>query len=150
MEQVDTKWQASLHEDEPRDQHRDLLIAGHSYWASIGPDIRRKPDGWSWTILEFTGQDSEEIAEGFADDEAAAKAAVAEWESAHQGATPAPLPAPLPVAILHVTGLPSRCPRCGAAQEGGLWALTVYRLELAAACRSCHTAIAPVRAAAAG
>ncbi len=26
-----SKWHSSLHDDEPRDQDRDLLIVGHSY-----------------------------------------------------------------------------------------------------------------------
>jgi hypothetical protein len=68
-----TQWHSSMYDDEPRDQERDLRIAGRRYWASIGPGNSRTPDGWSWTILEFTGCDNHEIAGDFAGDEAAAK-----------------------------------------------------------------------------
>jgi hypothetical protein len=146
-----TQWHSSLHDDEPRDQERDLRIAGGRYWASIGPDNRHAPDGWSWTILEFTGSGNDEIAGAPAADEAAAKTAVDQWEAAHQGAPAerAPEPVPQPAALLPLAGLPDRCPHCGAAPAGGLWALTVHRLLLQAACLSCHTAVAPVRAVAA-
>jgi len=147
-----TQWHSSMHDDEPRDQERDLRIAGRSCWASIGPDNRQTPDGWSWTILEFTGSDNDEIAGGLADDEAAAKAAVDEWEAAHQGALadgPEPTPSPPAAAILSLAGLPDRCPHCGAAPADGRWALMVHGLLLKAACLSCHIPVAPVRAVAA-
>jgi hypothetical protein len=147
-----TQWHSSLHDDEPRDQERDLSIAGHGYWASIGPDSSRTPDGWSWTILEFTGSDNNEIASGPADDEAAAKKAVDEWEAAHQGApadAPEPAPSPPPAAILPLAGLPDHCPHCGAAPADGLWALMVYGHLLKAACLLCHTPVVAVRAIAA-
>ena len=149
-----TQWHSSLHDDEPRDQDRDLRIAGRSCWASIGPDSRRTPDGWSWTILEFTGADNDEIDGGHADDEAAAKKAVDEWEAAHQGAAadgPEPAPPAPAAAILSLAGLPDRCPHpdCGAAPPDGRWALMVYGNELKAACLSCHIPVAPVRAVAA-
>ena len=147
-----TQWHSSMHDDELRDQERDLRIAGRGYWASIGPDNRRTPYGVSWTILEFTGCDNHEIAGDFADDEAAAKKAVDQWEAAHQGAraegTEPPPPTPAAV-ILPVAGLPDHCPHCGAAPADGLWALMVHGLLLKAACPSCHTAVAPVRAVAA-
>jgi hypothetical protein len=58
--------------DEPRDQERDL----HGpYFAGIGPD---HPEGWSWTISESAT--SEDMAQGNAPDETAAKQAVDEWE----------------------------------------------------------------------
>ena len=147
------QWHSSMHDDEPRDQERDLRITGRSYWASIGPDNRRTPDGWSWTILEFTGRDNHEIAADFADDEAAAKRAVDQWEAAHQGAqaegAEPPPPAPPAIAVLPVAGLPDRCPHCHTVPADGLWALMVHSLLLKAACPSCHTAVAPVRAMAA-
>jgi hypothetical protein len=147
-----SQWQSSMHGDEPRDQQRDLRIAGRRYWASIGPDSSRTPDGWSWTILEFTGCDNQEIAGDFADDEAAAKTAVDQWEAAHQGALAAgtePAPSPPAAAILPLPGLPDRCPHCAAAPANGLWALMVYGHELMASCLSCYTAVVPVRAVAA-
>jgi hypothetical protein len=147
-----TQWHSSGHDGEPRDQERDFRIPGRGYWASIGPDNRRTPDGWSWTILEFTGGDNHEIAGDFADDEAAAKRAVDQWEAAHQGALaegtePQP-PAPAAL-ILPVAGLPDRCPHCRAVPADGLWALMIHGLLLKAACPSCHTAVAAVRAVAA-
>jgi hypothetical protein len=147
-----TQWHSSMHDDEPRDQQRDLRITGRSYWASIGPDSRRTPGGWSWTILEFTGCENQEIAGDVADDEAAVKKAVDQWEAAHQGALadgPEPEPSPPPAVILPLAGLPDRCPHCHEAPVDGLWALMVYGNELKVACRSCYTAVAPVRAAAA-
>jgi hypothetical protein len=60
--------------DEPGDQERDL---SGPYWAQIGPD---HPDGWSWTIIDFSQGDAD-IDGGHAVDEAAAKRAVDEWES---------------------------------------------------------------------
>jgi hypothetical protein len=147
-----TQWHSSGHDEEPRDQERDLRIASHSYWASIGPDTRRTPDGWSWTILEATDGDNHEIAGDFADDEAAAKRAVDQWEAAHQGALAegAQQPPPAPAAvILPVAGLPDRCPHCRIVPEDGLWALMVHGLLLKVACPSCYTAVAPVRAIAA-
>lgn len=147
-----TQWHSSMHDDEPRDQERDLRIAGRSCWASIGPDNRRTPDGWSWTILESTDGDDHEIAGDFADDEAAAKEAVDQWEADHQGALgdgPEPPPLPPPAVILPLAGLPDRCPHCHAAPADGLWALMVHGLLLKVACPSCHAAVAPVRAAAA-
>ena len=66
------EWVDSYHDDEPRDQQADLF---GPYWASIGPDVRRDPEGWSWTILHFDA-DNVEVASGFADDERSAKRAV--------------------------------------------------------------------------
>jgi hypothetical protein len=65
---------------------------------------------------------------------------------ATDGREPPPAPA---AAILPVAGLPGRCPHCGATPADGLWALVVHGLLLKAACPSCHTAVATVRAAAA-
>jgi len=85
-----SQWHSSLHDDEPRDQERELRAVGHGYWASIGPDSRQQPDGWSWTILEFDGQDNGEVDGGFAGDEHAAKKAVDDWEAAHHGSAASP------------------------------------------------------------
>jgi hypothetical protein len=147
-----TQWHNSMHDDEPRDQYRDLRIAGRGYCASVGPDNRRAPDGWSWTIMEFAGGDNREIAGDLAEDEAAAKNAVDQWEAAHQGALAEgpELPPSRPAAVtLPLAGLPDRCPHCRVAPAGGLWALMVHGLLLKAACPSCYTAVAPVRAVAA-
>lgn len=70
-------WQSEMHDDEPRDQERDLH---YPYWAEVGPDTRQAPDGWSWTIL--TGTEGETVAGGLAPTEDAAKQAVADWEEA--------------------------------------------------------------------
>lgn len=56
------------------DQQKDL-VDGH--WGEVGPDGRREPDGWSWTIL--AGTDGDAVADGLAADEAGAKAAVDQW-----------------------------------------------------------------------
>jgi hypothetical protein len=72
-----------MHDDEPRDQDRDLGIP-HLY-GEVGPDSRHGPGGWSWTIVR--SPDGEEIDGGFADDEAAAKRAVDEWERANAEAS---------------------------------------------------------------
>lgn len=72
------EWESSGHDDEPRDQQTDLF---GPYWASIGPDNRvgnKYPNGWSWDVLNFD-KDNSETAQGFAPDEAAAKAAVDQW-----------------------------------------------------------------------
>jgi hypothetical protein len=84
-----SQWHSSKHDDEPRDQERDLRVPGHGYWASIGPDARRAPGGWSWVILEFDGTDNHEEASGFAGDEQAAKQAVDDWEAAAISSQPA-------------------------------------------------------------
>lgn len=73
-------WESQEHDDEPRDQQTDLP---GGYWANIGPDGRRKPDGWSWTVLDFD-DDNTTVASGFADTEAEAKAAVTAWAKAHK------------------------------------------------------------------
>lgn len=84
------QWHSSSHDDEPRDQRRDLRAGDGAYWAEIGPDERQKPGGWSWTVIDFDAG-NEDIASGFADDEASAKQAVDEWEAAH---APGPRSAP--------------------------------------------------------
>ena len=69
-------WASQGHTDEPRDQQADL----HGpYWASIGPDNRERPDGWSWTVLNFDAENAE-VAGGLVDSEDAAKAAVEAWD----------------------------------------------------------------------
>lgn len=77
-----SQWHSSMHDDEPRDQDRDLHVAGRSYRASIGPDSRDRAGGWSWAILEFDDADNNVIDGGFADDEPAAKKAVDDWDAA--------------------------------------------------------------------
>jgi hypothetical protein len=118
-----------MHPDERRDQERDLRIAG-AYWASIGPDNRRKPDEWSWTILESDGNgDSTEIEAGFADNEDAAKQAVADWGMAHQRPQcPLPRRGQATVAAMRqvasMAGESIHCGPCGAEVEEhdtGLW-----------------------------
>lgn len=79
----DLTWVTQHHLDEPRDQQTDL--AG-PFWASVGPDARRDPDGWSWTVMDFD-DDNAEVAAGFAAGFAVsgdeAKAAVAAWADEH-------------------------------------------------------------------
>lgn len=67
-----TQWQSSEHDEEPRDQQRDL---DGRFWAEVGPDDRHAPDGWAWTIIK----NSEEVADGYVADEDAAKRAVQKW-----------------------------------------------------------------------
>lgn len=59
--------------DEPLDKTRGLAVPGH--WAIIGPEY---PDGYGWTVI--ASADSADVAAGEAANEAAAMAAVAEWE----------------------------------------------------------------------
>lgn len=66
------EWVSQQHVDEPRDQQCDLF---GPFWAEVGPDQQ----GWSWAVLDFD-RDNMEVAHGVADSEAAAKAAVDEWE----------------------------------------------------------------------
>jgi hypothetical protein len=68
-----SQWHDSLHDDEPRDQDRDLVIP--HLFGEAGPD---GSDGWSWSIVMFG--DGEVICDGFADTEEEAKAAVDKWE----------------------------------------------------------------------
>lgn len=113
-----SQWHSSNHDDEPRDQERDLNIPGHGYWASIGPDNRQQADGWSWTILEFDGTDNDEIESGFADDEQAAKKTVDDWEATHQPAAPEPARCRVCISAEN-PGQPCdcRCPTCSTAQR---------------------------------
>lgn len=73
-------WHSSMHDDEPRDQERELRVDG-GYWASAGPDSRQAPGGWSWDIQQFDGVDNRDVAGGFSDSEEAAKQAVDTWEA---------------------------------------------------------------------
>lgn len=73
---ADAEWWSCEHDDEPRDQMRDLA---EGFWADVGPDERERPGGWSWTIM--SGE--QVITDGFADNEAAAKAAVGQWAAEH-------------------------------------------------------------------
>jgi hypothetical protein len=77
-----SQWQSCEHDDEPQDQQRDLFSG---YWAEVGPDPRRNPGGWSWTILQ--GGDGDDVDGGFADDETSAKAAVQKWADEHDKVT---------------------------------------------------------------
>jgi len=107
-----SQWHSSQHDDEPRDQERDLNVPGHSYWASIGPDSPEKRGAWSRTILEFDGTDNHEIAGGPACDEQAAKQAVDDWEAAAcQAASTGPsqpFPAEVPATLLLTYWLPAQ------------------------------------------
>jgi hypothetical protein len=79
-----TQWHSMEHEDETRDQERDLNIPGRWAWGEIGPDSRYAPGGWSWSVLQFSDDDEPaELDSGFADSETAAKDAVAQWEKEH-------------------------------------------------------------------
>jgi hypothetical protein len=69
------EWQSCNHEDEPRDQQRDLF---GPYWAQVGPDTRQDPDGWSFSIIDFD-LDNEDVHGGFTATEDEAKAAVQAW-----------------------------------------------------------------------
>lgn len=71
-------WTSMEHRDEQRDQQVDLL---GPYWATVGPDARTWPDGWSWSVLDFD-LDNTEAASGQVPTEDEAKAAVAEWATA--------------------------------------------------------------------
>jgi hypothetical protein len=80
-----SQWQSCEHDEEPRDQWRDLF---GPFWAEIGPEDRPGPRGWSWTILERDSAD--EIAGGYAGSEAAAKQAVQDWADANKDRRPTP------------------------------------------------------------
>lgn len=63
-----------------QDQYLDINGTTCGAWASIGPDARIRPDGWSWTILNFD-EDNAGIASGHVATEGEAKAAVEAWAS---------------------------------------------------------------------
>ena len=76
-----TEWQPcpGRLDGEPNDLQRDLFSG---FWAEVGPDDRKDPDGWSWTIMNFD-LDNYTVADGFSPDEAAAKKAVQDWADTH-------------------------------------------------------------------
>lgn len=65
------EWTPIRENDYPGDQQADLPGA---LYAQIGPDARRAPDGWSWSVIDFDADET--IASGFAASEHEAKAAV--------------------------------------------------------------------------
>ncbi len=71
-------WVSQGHEDEPRDQQRDLT---GPFWAEVGPDR----DGWTWGVMNFD-EGNAIVADGFAPTETAAKSAVDEWEQSNRKA----------------------------------------------------------------
>ena len=67
--------------DHPGDQLYDNIpgTADTSYWGEIGEDGRPHTGPWSWSIMAKNGDDQWEEDNGYADTEAAAKAAVEGW-----------------------------------------------------------------------
>lgn len=66
------QWQSCEHDDEPRDQQIDF---DGPYWAQCGPDERRIPGGWSWTIMDCDDEMYPEVITGHAATEQEAKSA---------------------------------------------------------------------------
>ena len=65
-------WHCSEHDDEPRDQDRDMLIP--HLFAEVGPDA----GGWSWAVVMFG--EGGVVAGQFVSSEQEAKDAVDHWE----------------------------------------------------------------------